>query len=213
MSSVVFGEVDWNSGDVADGTGGGNRSDFLKLKEGVTTVRIMSNPTQFYQHWVEANGKKRPFNSPISEPKLVKKLEDAGFKRKAAWIVKVLDRTDGKFKLLEIGSQIYGGIKTLVQDEDWGPVSNYDVKIIRGPAGSQPLYKVSPKPKSPLEGTYKEAYNQFNDRVNLMKITQPAEPSAIKAYMGWDDDAAEPVAKKSSSQPASDDDDFFDFEQ
>jgi hypothetical protein len=206
MSKVVFGEIDWNAGDVSDGQGG--KTDFMRLEQGKSRIRVMGNPTQFYIHWVDTpDGKKRKVNSPIGDPTVVRKLEDAGFKRRARWMVKVLDRADGSFKLLEIGSQIYNGIKNLYLDEDWGPVTQYDVTVDRGTPGSQPLYRVTPRPKSPLEGTFKDAYESFNDRVNLTKLTQPAEPDTVRELMGWSADA--PAASVTLTDT---DEDLFNFE-
>jgi hypothetical protein len=211
MSKTVFGEVDWNEGDV--GGGGGNRaSDFMKLKEGKSRVRVLGNPVQFYVHWIETpDGQKRKINSPISDPKLVKQLVDNGFKRQARWIVKVLDRSDGGVKLLEVSSQIFNGIKTLVQDEEWGPVTSYDVIIKRGSPGQQPLYQVTPCPKSPLDVEAKSALQAFNDRVDLTKLTQPAEPEKVREELGW---STPTPAAKSKPVAASDDDDdnYFEFD-
>jgi len=208
MSEVVFGEVDWNAGDVNDGGKTPGGSDFLRLEQGRTKVRIMGNPVQFYIHWVDTpDGKKRKVNSPISEPKLVRKLDDAGFKRRARWIIKVLDRASGDFKLLEIGAQIYNGIKALYADEDWGPVTAYDVTIERGSPGQQPLYRVTPVRPSPLEASYKEAYLQFNDRIDLTKLTQPADPADVRELMHWQDGGS-----ASAESTASTDEEFFKFE-
>jgi len=206
MSSVVFGEIDWNSGDVSDGQSS-SASDFMRLVQGKNRVRVMGNPTQFYIHWVDTpDGKKRKVNSPIGDPKLVRKLEDAGFKRRPRWMVKVLDRESGDFKLLEIGSQIYNGIKSLYLDEDWGPVTAYDLTVERGTPGSQPLYRVTPRPKSPLESSFKEAYESFNDRIDLAKLTQPADPAKVREIMGWEGGSATSVTGSET------DEDFFSFE-
>jgi len=184
MSKVVFGEIDWNSGDVSDGSS--QRNDFMRLEQGKSRVRVMGNPVQFYIHWLDTpDGKKRKVNSPISDANLVRRLGDAGFGRKARWMVKVLDRADGQFKLLEIGSQIFNGIKNLYLDEDWGPVTTYDVTIDRGSPGQQPLYRVTPRPKSDLEASFKDAYESFNDRMDVSKLTQPAEPDSVRELMGW----------------------------
>ena len=203
----IFGEIDWNSGDVSDGNA---KSDFMRLEQGKTRVRIMGDPTQYYIHWVEnAEGKKRKFNSPIGDPKLVKQLEEAGFKRKASWMIKVLSRVDGEFKLLEIGSQFYTGVRELLQDSEWGkPITSYDVTITRGAPGSQPLYRVTPCPKAPLEASLKEAFVAFNDRVDLTKLTQPGDPEKIREFMGWT------VSKTASASPEVEEteDDFFNFE-
>jgi hypothetical protein len=223
-TDVVFGEIDWNSGDVSDGnTGQSLKSDFMKLDVGKARVRIMGNPVQFYIHWLDTpDGKKRKVNSPISDPKLVRKLEDAGFKRRPRWLIKVLDRATSEFKLLEIGSQIYNGIKTLYLDEDWGPVTAYDVTIERGAPGTQPLYRVTPRPKSQLESSFKDDFMKFNDRVDMSKLTQPASPDSVREIMGWGDGEStsaasgkgKPDSKGASKSKASteEDDDFFNFE-
>lgn len=203
MSKVVFGEIDWNSGDV--GSGGG--SDFMRLEQSSKNrVRVVGNPVQFYTHWIETpDGKKKKINSPIGDAKLVKRLEDAGFKRQARWFIKVLDRADGQFKLLEIGSQIYKGIKDLVQSEEWGPVTSYDITIARGAPGKQPLYSVMPCAKAPLDASVKEALTAFNDRVDLSKLTQPADPDEVRKLLGWKDTGSKATVTE-------DEDDLFNFE-
>jgi len=187
MSKIIFGEVDWNS-DASDP--GGNRAQFMKLEQGRTVVRVMGNPVQFYINWVElAEGKKKKFNSPVAAPELLQKLEDAGFKRKARWIVKVLDRSDNQFKLLEISPQIYAGIRQLVNDPDWGKVTSYDLIITRNKPGTQPLYTVSPRPKSAIDDSLKDAYMEFNDGLNLDRLIQPSDPQYVMDLMGWGSDS------------------------
>ena len=107
---VVSGEIDWNEADLPSPKSGG-KSDYMRLKEGENVVRIMGNPVQTYIHWVTLpDGTQRKIVSPSNSPALVKKLEEAGFRRQPNWIIKVLDRSDNEFKLLEIGNQIYKGI-------------------------------------------------------------------------------------------------------
>lgn len=207
MSDIVFGEIDWNSADVKDGSG---KTDFMKLESNSKSrVRVMGNPTQYYVHWVESASGKRKFNSPVGDAKLVKQLENAGFKRKPSWFIKVLDRSDNQFKLLEIGSQIFSGIKALVAESEWGPITGYDINIHRGSPGQQPLYRVTPCPKAALESSLKEAYMAFNDRVDINKFIQPAEPDTVREFLGWD---AAP-AKTAAASRISDDEDLFQFDQ
>lgn len=203
---IVFGEVDWDQADVNTGN---TRSDFMRLEEKTKNrVRILGNPVQFYVHWIELpDGSKRKINSPIGDAKLVKQLEDAGFKRQAKWFIKVLDRADGQLKLLEIGSQIYKEIKRYYEDDEWGPVNAYDVTITRGPKGSQPLYSVMPCPKSPLESAVKQAFSEFNDRIDLTKLTQPADPDAVRKDLGWKS------APKNVIKNTEEDEDIFDFDK
>lgn len=184
MSDIKFGEVDWNDGDAGTTS---RKTDFMRLSEGPNVVRVMGNPIQSYIHWVELpDGSKRKINSPVDSPELVQKLEDAGFKRKPSWVVKVLDRSDNKFKLLEIGSQIYNGVKALFNNPKWGKVTLYDITITRGPKGSQPLYSVTPDPKEPLDNSLKEKFMKFNDELNVDRLVSPSDPAWVCELLGWD---------------------------
>lgn len=205
MSKIVFGEVDWNSGDT-----GAPKNDYMKLEEGENVVRIMGNPTQFYIHWLTTqDGAKKKIVSPIDSMALVGRLQDAGFKRQTRWIVKVLDRKDETFKVLEVGSQIYNGIRGLFNNPKWGKVTDYDVSIMRGPKGSQPLYSVQPNPKEKIDPTLKGKFTEFNSRVDISKMTRPAETSNVCELLGWD--TAQFQETKSADSFTDDEFDFDDF--
>jgi hypothetical protein len=209
MAEFVFGEIDWNSGATQTQ---GRASDFMRLSEGENVVRVMGNPTQYFVHWVTTpDGSTRKINSPVDSPALVRRLEDEGFRRQARWIVKVLDRTDDTFKLLEIGSQIYNGIKALFNHPKWGKVTQYDLSVNRGPKGSQPLYNVTPNPKEALEGTFKDNYVEFNDRVNLEKLITPSTEGEVAELMGWS--MTETAVTKESSVAGEVDDFEFSFDE
>lgn len=203
---MIFGEVDWNSADSSSG-----KSDFMRLEEGENTVRVMSNPIQFYIHWCTGpDGNKRKFNSPANDAAMLRRLEDSGFKRTARWFVKVLDRRDNQFKALEIGPQVFNGIKSLHGNKRWGKVTGYDITITRAPKGTQPLYSVTPNPHEALPSELKAKFQDFNDRMNLDKVIAPSESSAIAEYMKWD--MAKTTSSKQQSTQTSKKGDEFDFE-
>ena len=200
-NKLVFGEVDWNTGD--SGTGSTGKSDFMRLTEGENIVRVMARPVQFYVHWVTLpDGQKRKITSPISDSALVTELETMGFKKKPTWMLKVLDRSDDKFKLLEIGSQIYSGIRSLVNHPKWGKCHAYDVSIFRGSPGTQPLYTVTPNPKEALQSTFKSSFEAFNDGLNIESLISPSDPAKIRDMLNL---------KHTSTSNASDDDGDFQF--
>ena len=204
MSSMVFGEVDWNAAD------SGTKSDFMRLEEGENTIRVMGNPVQFYIHWVVTpDGSRRKVNSPVDHPELVRRLEDSGFRRQARWLIKVLDRTDDEFRILEVGPQIYNGVKALYNNSRWGKVTAYDVTVFKGPKGSQPLYNVTPNPKEPLSSDFKSTFVDFNDRVNVEKLISPASDTEVCEVMGWSTVTSGSTA---DDTVATDDDFDFDFE-
>ncbi len=203
MTSMVFGEVDWNAAD------SGTKSDFMRLEEGENTVRVMGNPVQFYIHWVVTpDGSRRKVNSPVDHPELVRRLEDSGFRRQPRWLIKVLDRTDDEFRILEVGPQIYNGVKALYNNSRWGKVTAYDLTVSKGPKGSQPLYSVTPNPKEPLSSDFKARFVDFNDRVNVEKLISPSSATEVCEVMSWSVDEV----SAASTDTATDDDFDFDFE-
>tara|TARA_Y100000034_G_scaffold131937_1_gene193741 strand:+ start:291 stop:905 length:615 start_codon:yes stop_codon:yes gene_type:complete len=204
---MVFGEVDWNSAD-----SGGTKSDFIRLEEGENTVRVMGNPVQFYIHWVvKPDGSRQKVNSPVEHPELVRRLEDSGFRRQARWLIKVLDRTDNQFRLLEVGPQIYNGVKALYNNSRWGKVTAYDITICKGPKGQQPLYSVTPNPKDALDSDLKTTFVEFNDRINIERLITPSGAMDVCEHMGWDPSTY--MTEDSGEGTSAGDDDFdFDFE-
>ena len=196
-NKIVFGEIDWNAADVSAGQKE-QKNIYMRLKEGENVVRVMGNPIQYYVHWVQAaDNSKKKLNSPVENPSLVAKLEDAGFRRQSKWLIKVLDREDNEFKVMEVGTQIFNGIKAL-----------YNVSIVRGPKGSQPLYNVTPNPKEKLDGSFKEKFETFNTDVSIDKLIAPATAEKVCETMGW---KLSDYTSQTVSDTATDDDFDFDF--
>ena len=207
MTNVVFGEIDWNAADVSAGN---TKSIFMRMEEGENVVRVMGNPIQFYVHWVTLpDNSKRKIVSPIESPELVQRLEDSGFRRQTKWLIKVLDRNDNTFKVMEVGSQIYNGIRALYNNKKWGKVTSYDLSINRGPKGSQPLYNVTPNPKENLGTEYKEQFKKFSTELDMNKLISPTSVEKVCELMNWN--SGKYVT--ASNENTTDDDDFdFDFE-
>ena len=210
MSNIVFGEIDWNDGDVKNPQAA--KTEYMRLTQGANKIRVMGNPVQFYVHWVQTqDGSKRKIVSPISSPDLVRRLEDSGFKRQAKWLIKVLDRSDDGFKLLEVGSQIYNGIRNLYNDSSWGKVTTYDITINRGPKGAQPLYGVTPNPKTKIPSELKDRFAEFNKNVDVERAIKPTDPEVVCELMGWN--VSQYVNPTVADNTTDDDDDYdFDFE-
>ena len=128
------GEVEWDSLDVKQSSGGNRESIFLNMsKQGDYEVRVVSKPHQYYCHWVETkSGKRRKVNATLNgtDPVCLEQNKHPQLK----WLVKVLHR-DGsdepKVRLLDAGSQIMGQIKRLHEDtKRFGDVRAYDILIL-----------------------------------------------------------------------------------
>ena len=197
------GEIDWND---VSATKEKRPSDFMRLKEGENVVRVMSNPIRTYVHWITAqDGSSKKILSPTGNQPLVKRLEEAGFRIQPSYLIKVLDRSDNEFRVLEVGSQIFKGLQTLINNPKWGKATAYDISVNKGPKGTQPLYTVTPNPKEALESNLKQKFVDFNDRINLDKITSPLPDEEICKLLGWSsgDDEEEDFAQASQQKTAS----------
>lgn len=203
-------EIDWN-----DAEAGREKrvSDFMKLDEGENIIRVMSNPIKTHVHWVKtAENKDRKITSPEGSAELVRRLEEAGFKKQPSYMIKILDRKDDVFKLLEVGPQIFKGIQLLNANPKWANVTNYDISITKGPKGQQPLYNVTPNPKERLDGNLINKYQDFNDRVNLDKLTSPMPEQEILKLLGWQSEVKKKASDESSVKTKNNLSDF-DFDE
>lgn len=206
-SELVFGDIDWNSADASGGT-----LEFMRLQEGANVVRILGNPQQFYVNWLTLpGGKKKKVNTPDS-PELAQRLEDAGFKRQARWFLKVLDRKDNKFKLLEISKQVFLGVKNLYNNKKWGKVTEYDITINKGKPNTQPLYNVTPDPHEPLDGALKEAYLEFKENLKIERLLAPSDPEYVCNLMGWEMGEVEAESSGSDDAFGEDGEEDYDFD-
>lgn len=185
MSQITIGEVDWDSVVVPGENRGDRVSDFMQLKQGDNKGRVLSNPQQFAVHWVvDETGKKRKVGCAAMGCPVCMRGQD-GDKPQARWLVKFFNREENRVQLLEISSQILNGIKNLVKDADWGPVTEYDVNIRRAAPGTQPLYSVIPGRRAPLTAEEKTALASFNERVKIEKFIESPKPEAVAEKLGW----------------------------
>jgi hypothetical protein len=210
MADLKYGEVDWNDLGAND-FGGTKKTEFMTLTQGDNLVRIMGQPSVFHVNWVDLqNGKRGKVNTPVEDKELVARLEDAGWKTSKRWMLKVLDRSDETFKLLEVSVQIIKGIGDLVNNPKWGKVTNYDINIRKGPKGEQPLYKVYPDPKEALPQELQAAWKKFNQDLNIDRLITPSDPKAVYELLGWTPKTAT-AAAITDADDSEDGDDDVDF--
>lgn len=145
------GEVSWGSGDDKKG-GLGGKDQYLRLQAGSNVVRILTLPNQYYQHkYMPEGGKKWGYRVNCSAANGSCVLCDKGDKAKRRWLVGVIDRKTGQYKLLDLSWSIFKGVQTLNNSEDWSNPINYNIDIVMNPnGGATGFYTVVPKPKSPL---------------------------------------------------------------
>jgi len=171
MMDRKIGEIDWDEAEVNISTTG---SIFVNLEEGETRLRIVSKPYQYYFHWIEdITGARRKVNCALNGCPVCAE----GDQPKVHWLIKVLlrnkDGSPSAVKILDIGPQIFGQIRELNRDPEWGKVSEYDVKIIRGRKGSNPLYKTHPCNKTDFTEEEKNMLRKAKEEIKIDELVKP----------------------------------------
>lgn len=142
-------------------TGDGGSGQFIRFTPGETTLmRIVGLPVKFKKTW-----------------------EDGRVQTRFAWpVIEYILGPDNKVKerhvkILDGGGSIYGAIKNLANDEEWGDPTTYDIKIKREGEGMQTRYNVVPGKKRPLLDADKAAIEeaQLDVRAVLMSSGRSAD--------------------------------------
>jgi len=198
---AIVGEVTWDNVEVKSGGGS-----FKRLESGENRIRIVSNPIEFRAHWIQQASRR-----------IICLGEDcpackADVKIMQRWMLKILDRSDQTIKPLEIGTEIMSGIVKLAQDEEWGKVSKYDIKIIRT-EGKRTSYQVIPCQKSNPTFTdkEKELITESQEKIDIKKIIESQIKDKIEVQKTLKGEVVGNVS--SNANNSNDDDDFLNEEK
>lgn len=218
MSENTFGKLDsWGSRPTSNASGA-DKDDFLNLRDdGTYRVRIVSGrPYKFQVHWVrDTSGKMRRVKCAARDCPLCKEGDEAQVRYMSA----VIDRSDGRVKVMEFPRSVFNALADMYNDEEWGDPMNYDIKIIKNKsAAPRDKYKTSGIPSSigrPSEDEM-DSVTEFTDRVSLDKLSAPLRPAEVLRILGRDepetssstDDFVTPAAEATTDSG----DDEFDFE-
>jgi len=229
-SKRTVGKVSWGSPSSSSDRTETKRLPFLEMKEHNKSwkIRVVSDdPMRYWCHWtVNKEGRKVKVNCtlnrdcPVVDEKT--KAPCGGQAAQARYYIKVIDREDGKLKVLDAGIQIVKAIGELHRNEDWGHSKQYDITIKKGPKGANPLYSIAPSPKSALS-TADLALVQASedpthaDYIDLESRVKPLSADTIKKILMGNEggDSFSDSSKRASAtqkasakatQPESDDD-------
>lgn len=152
-----------------------SNSNYLKLEEGATKFRIVSECITGYEYWTEANKPVRLKEAPQEKPKDIRMNEDDSYTVKHFWAFKVLDRKDSGVKILELTqATIQRAIQALVEDEEWGDPTAYDITINRTGQKLDTKYSIVPSPHKAL--TKEEQSIIARTEIDLNALFQGANP-------------------------------------
>ena len=179
------GEVTWSDTVLFDPNKGNVKKDeWLRLKEGSNVIRILTLPHQYAQHTYNVEGG-RKFGYRVNCSKTKESgcpLCEQGDNAKRRWLIGVIDRDTNMYKILDVSSAIFKGIKTLNDDTDWGDPIAYDVSIINTPQAGAQRYSTIGKPKKPLSAS-DLAIQAENGTETLVRRTTPPTYEQVQARL------------------------------
>lgn len=174
-------------------SGSTNAGLFIKLNPGENKFRILGLRLM-YQTW-SADGKPIRYRAIASgkmqKPKALpfNGRAESKFgpeKWKHVWYCLVWSYADQELKVLEIPqSTVQKQLTNLDADDDWGDLSNYDVKIVRTGEKMETEYNVIGIPPKPINKTIKEALETAS--INMDAIVYNCYPDDPE----WHDKALE----------------------
>jgi len=183
MANTKYGVVGWNEPTGKRDFSDSEKTPYMKFVVGKNPVRILSLPRQYLEHKYKQEGDPADFYGHW-----VKCASDncplclRGDKAKKKFICPIIDRKTQSYKVANFGTGLYEKIKVLVNDPEWGDVTNYDVSVVMDPKASSPanFYNATPSVPKPLSPTDIEFKNKINEEA-LDKMCNPADADWVLA--------------------------------
>lgn len=173
---TTFGEISWNDEVFGDKKNTNSKDLFLRLKQGDNEVRLITQPFQYLVHKI----KKDPSNTKDFGQK-VHCSEIHGScpacstdKAKPRWLLGVISRETGTYKILDISFAVFSQIRKLAKNvQRWGDPTKYDLNIVVDKnGGATGYYSVQPISKEPLSASDQ----QMRDNVDLDELKRRVTP-------------------------------------
>jgi hypothetical protein len=209
-----YGEVSWEDEDSSsEGKKNTNSKDlFLRLDDGSNEMRLVTKPYQYLVHKYKKEGDPG-FGQKVSCSKVHGECqlcdaaeacadpdEKARMKAKQRWLLGVISRKTGTYKILDISYAVYSHIKGLAKNvQRWGDPTKYDIDIVVNKNGGPTnYYSVQPLPKEALSATDQKIKDTDVDLDDLKRRVTPLTPENVQKRL----DKINGVTSTASSKPA-----------
>lgn len=202
----TFGEVSWND-DVFPGSEGKKNTNskdlFLRLEEGSNEMRLVTQPFQYLVHKYKKEGDSG-FGQKVSCSSIHGScpLCDLNDKAKPRWLLGVISRKTGTYKILDISFAVFSQIRKLARNtQRWGDPTKYDVDIVVDKnGGATGYYSVQPISKEPLSAADQKIKDDA-DLDDLKRRVTPPDAAFVQKRMDKINGVADaaPAAKKATS--------------
>jgi hypothetical protein len=209
---TTFGEVNWNDnldGFENSGKKTNSKDVFLKLDEGSNEVRLVTAPFQYLVHKY-----KKDESDKIGQKIYCSKAHgscpvcDLGDKPKLRWLLGVISRKSGAYRILDISFMVFSQIRKLNRNTArWGDPTKYDIDIVVDKnGGATGYYSVQPISKEPLSAE-DQKIRDGADLDDLKRRVSPPTPEQAQARLdkvnaGGNAPRTAPVVKNNVVKPA-----------
>lgn len=207
----TFGEVSW-SDDVFGGDSKknvNNKDLFLRLDEGSNEIRLVTAPFQYLVHKVKKDpNNPKDFGQKVSCSAAHGSCPacDSGDKAKPRWLLGVISRKTGTYKILDVSFAVFSQIRKYAKNSArWGDPTKYDIDIVVDKnGGATGYYSVQALPKEPLSAAdqvIKDAADIDDLKRRVTPLTPDQVQKRINKILGLADDAA-PAATATAKKAA-----------
>lgn len=180
--TTTFGEINW-SDDVFGGSDNKRNTNskdlFLRLEEGSNELRLITQPFQYLVHKYKKDEKDK-FGQKVNCSSIHGKcpLCEMGDKAKPRWLLGVISRKTGTYKVLDISYAVFSQIRKLARNtKHFGDPTKYDIDIIVDKnGGATGYYSVQGLPKEPLSATDQ----QIKDNADLDDLKRRVTPPTVE---------------------------------
>jgi hypothetical protein len=196
-----YGVVPWNT-ELGSKSTNRDNSDFIKLKSGENTVRILTQPYQYWYHSYKEREEDPGFGTKIkcSLENGECPLCDEGVKRKRKWYIGIIDRDTETYKILDMAWGILLSLQKYSEDTRWGDPRQYDINIVVDKtAGAQGYYTVLAIPHSPLSKEDEE----IKENIDLEVLDRLCAPPTVDKVLTKIKEVKERMAKKRKNKEGS----------
>ena len=190
-NSVRFGATSWDEVEIHEPKKQRTNSKdlFMKLAEGPNVIRIITKPHEYLVHNFKVDPKDPGFGDKINSSLAHGRdpLTEAPYnsKPKRRWLVGIIDRRTGGYRILDMSSSVFRGIQELVRDSDWGDPSQFDISVnVKKDAGPAGYYTVVPKSKRPLSASDLQIKQQV-DVEDLKRRCTPPTPEEVQKRLDF----------------------------
>jgi hypothetical protein len=183
---TTFGEVNWNDDVFPDDNGKkvNSKDLFLRLDEGVNEIRLLTQPHQYLVHKYKKNGD-TGFGQKVQCSAIHGScpLCAQGDKAKPRWLLGVISRKTGTYKILDISYMVFSAIRKLNKNTKFGDPTKYDINVeVDKNGGATGYYSVQAYSKEPLSAADQDIKDKI-DFDDLKRRVTPPTPEKVQARM------------------------------